>query len=105
MKHTWLLTLVILLGTVPLGAQEAGNVVYGTSRGRSTGVVTGDLFGVEPNGSVAVSFVEANVLLNLKADQYQAVFALAQEGPTLAESNEKIAAQASESKNIMKMFE
>src|SRR5450759_528606 len=96
MKHTWLFISVILLGTFPLGAQEAGNIVFGSSRGRSTGVVTGDLFGVEPKGSVAVLFVEANVLLNLKADQYQAVFALAQEGPTLAESNEKIVAQARE---------
>jgi len=95
-KRTWFLILVILLGAFPLGAQEAGNIVYGNSRARSTGVVTGDLFAVEPKGSVAVSFVEANVLLNLNADQYQAVFALAQEGPTLAESNEKIAAQASE---------
>jgi uncharacterized protein YggE len=43
-----------------------------------------------------LSFIEANVLLNLKADQYQAVFALAQKGPTLLEGNEKLAAQTKE---------
>ena len=43
-----------------------------------------------------ISFIEASVLLNLKADAYQAVFALAQEGPTLPEGNAKLTAQAHE---------
>jgi uncharacterized protein YggE len=93
MKRTWFLISILALSPFALNAQATGNIVYGNPRAQSTGVATGDLFAVEPKGSVPVSFIEANVLLSLKADQYQAVFALAQEGPTLLEGNEKIAAQ------------
>ena len=96
MKHTRFLISVLVLGHFVLWAQEGGNSVYGNTGGRNTGVVTGDLFAVEPKGSVPVSFLEANVLMNVKADRYQAVFALAQEGPTVVEGNEKIAAQTKE---------
>jgi uncharacterized protein YggE len=93
MKLTWFLISIIVLSQLALTAQEGGNSIYGAPKARSTGPVTGDLFASEPEGSVPVSFIEANVLMNVKADQYQAVFALAQEGPTLLEGNEKIAAQ------------
>jgi len=96
MKRTWFLLSVIALGGFTLNAQIAGNSVFGNPKAQSAVPATGDLFGVEPKGSVPTSFIEANVLLNLKADQYQAVFALAQEGPTLLEGNEKLAAQTKE---------
>ena len=35
-------------------------------------------------------YVEANVLMNVKADEYVAMFAIAQESPTIAESNTKM---------------
>jgi uncharacterized protein YggE len=96
MKRTWFLTSLVVLSPLALWAQAAGNIVYGNPKPQGTGIATGDLFAVEPKGSVPVSFIEANVLLNQKADQYQAVFALAQEGPTLPEGNEKLAAQTKE---------
>ncbi|WP_165234907.1 SIMPL domain-containing protein [Aquisphaera insulae] len=37
-------------------------------------------------------FVDANVLLNVKADEYVAVFAVSREGQTVAESGRKVAA-------------
>ncbi|MEW6210040.1 MAG: SIMPL domain-containing protein, partial [Acidobacteriota bacterium] len=43
--------------------------------------------------SIAAYYVEANVLMNMKADEYIAVFGLAQEGPTLADANQKMDAQ------------
>ena len=96
MKSCLILALIVMHTPSALLAQNAGNMVYGAPKVQSTGVTTGDLFAVEPRGSVPVSFIEANVLMNLKADQYQAVFALAQEGPTLLEGNEKLAAQTRE---------
>jgi uncharacterized protein YggE len=82
-------------------AQEAGNMVYGNGRRRTSGAeawagTPGNLSTVEPKGSVPVGFIEANILLNVKADEYLAVFALAQEGPTLLDGNMKIAAQIKE---------
>lgn len=96
MKRAWFLIPILALSHFALRAQIAGNLVYGTSKAQAAAMPTGDLFAVEPKGSCLVSFIEANVLLNLKADQYQAVFALGQEGPTLSESNEKLAAQTRE---------
>ncbi len=96
MKLFCLLVSIVLIPQFALRAQVAGNIVYGTPKAPSTAAATGDLSITEPKGSVPVSFVEANVLLNLKADAYQAVFAVAQEGPTLPEGNEKLTAQTRE---------
>ena len=96
MKATHLLLFIILLSQLALRAQIAGNLVYGAPKAPSPGPATGELFAAEPKGSVPVSFIEASVLLNLKADAYQAVFALVQEGPTLPEGNEKLTAQVRE---------
>jgi len=96
MKTTLFLISIICACELAICAQEAGNSVYGGSRRRSSGAITGNLFATEPKDSVAASFVEANILMNVKADEYVAVFALAQEGPTLLESNEKIGAQIKE---------
>lgn len=96
MKRTSSLITILALGQFALSAQIVGNSLYGNPKPQPTGLATGDLFAVEPKGSAPVSFIEANVLLNLKADQYQAVFALTQEGPSLLEGNEKITAQTKE---------
>lgn len=69
MKRTWLLTSILALSQYALSAQNAGNSVYANPRPQNTGMATGDLFAVEPKGSVPVSFIEANVLMNAKADQ------------------------------------
>ena len=54
------------------------------------------LSAVDPQGSEAVAFIEANLLMNVKADEYVAVFGLTQESPTVPEANEKIAARIKE---------
>jgi len=51
---------------------------------------------VDPQGSQPVAFIEANLLMNVKADAYVAVFGLTQEAPTIPEANEKIAARIKE---------
>ncbi len=96
MRTLCLLLSTLLLTPFVLRAQHAGNLVYGPPRAPTPGPVTGELFASEPKGSTPVSFIEASVLLNLKADAYQAIFAIVQEGPTLAEANEKLAAQIRE---------
>jgi len=86
----WLFVLVSL-GPVVAPAQEAGNRAYGTQRRRpqtSSGVLTGST-----DGKAQVYFVEANVLMNMKADTYVAVFGLVQDGATSAESNGKVNTQ------------
>jgi uncharacterized protein YggE len=93
MKRTCILLTSIALSHFTLSAQVAGNLVYGNPKAQNPGIAAGDLGGVEAKGSVPISFVEANVLLNLKADHYQAVFALVQEGTTLAAGNDKLASQ------------
>jgi uncharacterized protein YggE len=96
MKLSRLFIATVLLFQFNLQAQVAGNSVYGVPKNTGAAIATGDLFTTEPSNSVPVSFVEANVLLNLKPDAYQAVFALSQEGDTVPQSNEKLTAQAKE---------
>lgn len=87
---------ISILAQFAVLAQAGGNIIYSTPKAQAATTAPGDLSVAEPKGSVPVSFVEANVLLNLKPDAYQAVFALAQEGQTVAEANEKLTTQANE---------
>jgi uncharacterized protein YggE len=96
MKPFCLFISIALIGHFTLHAQVGGNAIYSAPKNQSPAPATGDLFATEPKGSVPVSFIEANVLLNLKADAYQAIFALTQEGPSLADGNEKIKKQTQE---------
>jgi uncharacterized protein YggE len=91
--------LLVSLGLLPAAialAQEAGNSVYGGTRRNTSGVSVGSLGSVDPKDGVPAYFVEANVLVNVKADEYLAVFALAQEGQTVPEGNARIDAQVEE---------
>ncbi len=90
------LILLVLICAGNSFAQESGNAVYGNTRRKNTGVATGNLYGVEPKDSVISTFLEANVLMNVKADEYLAVFGVAQEGPTLLDCNKKIDLQIAE---------
>src|SRR5438128_9754729 len=97
MKRTLFLVAMISVCEMTAWTQEAGNSVYGAaSRRRTSGVATGDLSASEPKDSAPASFIEANVLMNVKADAYVAVFALAQESATLLDGNQKMAAQIKE---------
>jgi uncharacterized protein YggE len=89
-KTLWLITLILFCSTFSL-AQESGNRTYGTQRRKppvNSGVLTGSV-----DGKQQIYFVEAIVLINMKADDYVGVFALVQEAPTSAESNTKVNSQ------------
>ena len=51
---------------------------------------------VDPQGSEAVAFIEASLLMNVRADGYVAVFGLTQESPTVPGANETITARIRE---------
>ncbi len=95
MKKGLLLLFVITLARIGW-SQAAGNTVYSGSRNRTSGVTTGTLSSVDPKDSSQNYFVEANVLMNVRADEYVAVFALAHEAPALSEANAKIGTQVNE---------
>jgi uncharacterized protein YggE len=95
MKKILFLMLFIFSFGIAVKAQEAGNVLYGATRGRSPAVTpgSGSLSAVDPKGSEPGALIEASVLMNVKADEYVAVFALVQEAQTVPSVNEKLAAQ------------
>jgi len=88
MKKILSLIVLVIFSSTLVFAQEAGNRAYGTSRRKPT-VNSGVLTATGPDGKGLLYFVEANVLLNVKADSYVAVFGVVQEAPTAAESNAK----------------
>src|SRR6188508_599833 len=93
MKRGAAILVFLLLFSVALSAQEAGNRSYGTQRRKplvNTGILTGNA-----DDKTRVYFVEANVLMNMKPDAFVAVFAVVQEGTTSAESNTKLDTQIS----------
>jgi uncharacterized protein YggE len=94
-KIVQLLFLICACGSVAL-AQESGNSVYNNAKRKTSGVVTGNLYGLEAKDTLATPFIEANVLLNVKADEYLAVFGVMQESPTVLEGNKKVDAQVGE---------
>ncbi len=94
-----------LTGTVSassaLWAQTSGNIVYGQNGGaktraeqseRNQRVVT---LQDQPPTDTSM-FVDADVLMNVKADEYVAVFGLSREGETVEEANEKTAVTVKE---------
>jgi uncharacterized protein YggE len=85
-KISWVIALILFSSSFVV-AQESGNRAYGTPR-RKPQVNSGVLTAV-PDGKAQVYFVEANVLVNMKADAYVAVFGVVQEAPSAAESNSK----------------
>jgi uncharacterized protein YggE len=92
MKKHFLLLLIIMFARAGW-CQVAGNTVYGSPKNRTSGAATGNLSSIDPKDSSQNYFIEANVLMNVRADEYIAIFALAQEGSTLPEANSKIAMQ------------
>ena len=95
MKRVYSFIAVIMMLPAFVIAQEAGNRAYGTAR-RKPLVNSGVLTAPGPDGKGLLYFVESNVLMNMKADSYVAVFGVAQEAPTAAESNAKTDAAISQ---------
>ncbi len=75
-------------------AQIGGNVGYAELGGRTSAVqselANRVLTKEELPASGTSMFIEASVLINVKADEYVAVFAIAHEGETVAECNQKM---------------
>jgi uncharacterized protein YggE len=91
--HASLIVLLLFLDSTGF-AQVSGNAGFGQSGGRTTAeqrerathVIAKD----DHPPSATSMFVEANVLMNIRADQYVAVFAVAHEGTTLEECSQKM---------------
>jgi hypothetical protein len=77
MKTVWFVLLIILCGAVEVSAQESGNVAYGNKTHKSSGVALGNLYSIEPTDSIVSTYLEANMLMNARADEYVAVFGFA----------------------------
>jgi len=78
---------LILVSGLNTFAQEAGNRNYGRDRSDRTPPNTGNIGG---NGFINI---EAYVLINVAPDEFVAVFGVAQEGASGAESNQKVNAR------------
>lgn len=91
-KIPWLIVIVLVFSTIVF-TQESGNRAYGTQR-RKPQINSGALTATT-DGKPQIYFVETNVLMNMKADAYVAVFGVVQEAPTAAESNNKLDTQIS----------
>jgi uncharacterized protein YggE len=92
-KKIILLLFIVSACVIAVQAQEAGNSVYNNAKRKTSGVTVGTLYAIDQKDSVPSSFIEANILMNVKADEYLAVFGLAQEGATLLDGNKKIDTQ------------
>ncbi len=96
--------LVISLTTIALQsicfAQASGNAAYsqtsGNSRAKQNERSKHVLQQGEAPPSATSMFVEANVMMNVIADEYVAVFGVLQEGSTVAECNQKMDATVGE---------
>ena len=91
-------TLIILLAIVACSgvsfAQASGNVGYsqsgGSTRAKQNERNKHALLQTDLPPSATSIFIEASVMMNVKADEYVAVFGVLQEGATVAECNQKM---------------
>jgi hypothetical protein len=96
MKKTSIAGLIIILLLVPgrSNAQIGGNANFGETRGRGGAEQrerTKPVIAKDDHPPSATSmFVEANVLMNVRADQYVVIFAIAHDGETLADCARKM---------------
>jgi uncharacterized protein YggE len=96
MKRTAIAALTVVLVSLPSlsHAQNAGNASFGQTGGRAAAEQrerTKPVIAKDDHSPSATSmFVDANVLMNVRADQYVAVFAVAHEGETLADCTRKM---------------
>jgi uncharacterized protein YggE len=89
-------------------AQASGNVGYsqsgGNTRARQNERSKRVLQPGELPPSATSMFLDANVLMNVKADEYVAIFGVLQEGATVAECNQKMDAIVSEFASELKQL-
>jgi len=94
MKKVFFSLLILCSFPVPAWAQVSGNIGYGDGRGSSRAEQFERAKRVplpaEFPPTATTSFVESNVMMNVRADEYVAVFGVSQSGTTLAEASEKM---------------
>jgi len=94
MKKLSFILLVLVMCGVVYGvvsqAQEAGNRIYDRTQSRSEKPSNGIVLATENKDVVPVQYIEAYVLLNAPADDFVAVFGVAQEGTESLQSNAKV---------------
>ena len=100
MKTFILLGILLTTSSRIAPAQVSGNVSYGQAYGRARAeqnerAKRAPVAG-EPSPGTNAMFLEASVLMNIKADEYIALFGISQEGGTLAECNQKLDATVAE---------
>lgn len=89
MKKLFLVPLIFIFCTLTAFGQESGNRIYDKS-GERAEPSSGVILTTEAKDVVTVPYVEAYVLLNAAPDEFVAMFGVAQEAPTSAESNQKV---------------
>ncbi|MGB8509940.1 MAG: SIMPL domain-containing protein [Pyrinomonadaceae bacterium] len=94
MKRTLFLCAVMAAGAVNCFAQASGNIGYSQSGGNARAELNErnkrTMTPAEAPPTATTMFVEASVLVNVRADEHVAVFAVSQEGLTVAECNQKM---------------
>jgi uncharacterized protein YggE len=94
MKKAFLVFSILFFVKTVSFAQVSGNQLYNNPQAQPTPYRTSGsyLTTTESNSdtTVQVYFLESSVLMNVKAEEYNAVFGVAQEGKTAAESEQKV---------------
>jgi uncharacterized protein YggE len=94
MKRTLILFLLTITGAAAVFAQASGNIGYAQGGGNARAEQNEKSKRVPAQGeappSATTMFVEASVLMNVKADEFVAVFGVAQECVTVPECNQKM---------------
>ncbi len=94
MKRTLILFLLTITGAAAVFAQASGNIGYAQGGGNARAEQNEKSKRVPVQGeappSATTMFVEASVLMNVKADEFVAVFGVAQECATVPECNQKM---------------
>lgn len=94
MKRTLILFLLTITGAAAVFAQASGNIGYAQGGGNARAEQNEKSKRVQGQGeappSATTMFVEASVLMNVKADEFVAVFGVAQECATVPECNQKM---------------
>ena len=93
MKRYWALLVCMMAVVTEVWAQQGGNAVYSEANRVETNrkLRRGNLpLGAVPLPDNSGMLIAAHVQINVKADEYVAVFGLAQEGRTIQECNRKL---------------
>ncbi|MBI4747853.1 MAG: SIMPL domain-containing protein [Acidobacteria bacterium] len=95
-------TLCILFGMLPVAAQVSGNQTYSPQNQGSKRNVQPMVSDGRPTVDRDHLFVDANILINVKAEEFVAMFGVTQEAATPAECSQKLDAKIADFSSRMK---